>query len=109
MLDIIIPTLTKSILEITDKIHFEKVSDDDILNNNLANLEDIDYLDHLIKVFESKGDEFRNEIIEAKRKLEEEREENKRKVGENTDDKDNDSFDDDDEDSPDDDVVGDAN
>jgi hypothetical protein len=62
LLDKIIPTLTRGIMELTDKIDFEKVTEEDILTGKATNVfGDVDPIDHLIKYFEGKGNEFREE------------------------------------------------
>lgn len=75
LLDKIIPTLTKGIMELTDKLDFEKFTDEDILAGNLDLIfGDLDPLDHLISYFDEKGQEMRDELLSAQRKREQERE-----------------------------------
>lgn len=59
LLDKIIPTLTSGIMNLTDKLDFEKISDEEILKG--TNFFETDFLDHLIRVFERKGIEFRED------------------------------------------------
>lgn len=52
-------------MHMTDKLDFELINEQDILNGKNFFPEDDDYLDHLIRVFEEKGEEFANEYLEA--------------------------------------------
>jgi len=78
LLEKIIPTLTTGIMEMTDKIDFEHLSDEDLCTKSDFFPED--YLEHLIAVFQQKGEELINEHLEARRKKQEARDLLRRKT-----------------------------
>jgi len=50
-------------MDMTDTLDFEKITEEELANG--TNFLNMDHLDYLIRVFEKKGEEFRDEYLEA--------------------------------------------